>query len=94
MVRIRLSRVGRKHKSLFRLVACNQRSPRDGKALEILGQYDPCEADDMKKLNFKPDRVKYWLSVGAQASDRVWNLLRKRGINKANFREPSAATVS
>ncbi len=84
MVRIRLSRVGRHHRQVFRLVACSSRSPRDGKAIEILGHYDPAEADEAKKLTINEDRIRHWIGVGAQPSDRVWTMLRKKGINKAN----------
>jgi len=94
MVRIRFSRVGRAHTVLFRLIACNQRSPRDGKALEILGTYNPKEPDNQKKFQFDAERVKHWIRVGAQPSDNVWNLLRKQGINKANFRDTTAKASS
>lgn len=94
MVRIRLSKVGRHHTPLFRVVACNQRSPRDGKALEILGTYDPKQADFDKKFQIDAERVKHWIRNGAQPTVNIWNLLRKKGINKANFRDTSTVAAS
>ncbi|MCK6440624.1 MAG: 30S ribosomal protein S16 [Planctomycetes bacterium] len=91
MVKLRLSRVGRLHVQLFRLVATDSRSPRDGKVLEALGTYNPKGERFDDSFSFKEDRVLYWLSVGAQPSDRVWNMLRKKGINKANYRSKIAA---
>jgi len=84
MVRIRLSRTGRKHLQLFRIVAADSRSPRDGKNLEVLGTYNPKGKTFDQKLVLKEDRIKFWIGQGAQPSDRIWNLLRKRGINKSN----------
>lgn len=86
MVRIRLTRTGRTHLHQFRVIACDSRSPRDGKALEILGQYYPHEETFEKKFQVNEDRVRHWLRNGAQPSDNVWAMLRKIGINKANAR--------
>ncbi len=94
MVKIRLTRTGRKHLTKFRLVAADSRSPRDGKFLEILGTYDPHALTDEQKLNFKKERVLHWLSVGAQPSDKVWALLRRVGINKATRREVAQAQAA
>ncbi|MBK9975822.1 MAG: 30S ribosomal protein S16 [Planctomycetes bacterium] len=87
MVTLRFSRTGRKHIRRFRLVATDHRNPRDGRCLEILGHYDPTEKANEKKLVFKKERVEFWLGKGAQASNTVWTLLRKHGINKATARE-------
>ena len=84
MVTLRFSMVGRPHKHMFRLVAANSRSPRDGKVLEILGTYDKHGKSMDTKFKFKEDRVRYWNAKGAQPSHRVWIMLRKCGINKAN----------
>lgn len=84
MVRIRLSRVGRHALPLFRIVATDSRSPRDGKNLEVLGTYNPKGVSLDQKLKIKEDRIKFWIGKGAQPSDRIWNMLRKKGINKAN----------
>lgn len=71
MIVIRYSRVGRKNKPQFRLVVQEQSSAPTGKHIEILGSWDP----NQKKGVFKNERIQYWLSQGAQASDSVHNLL-------------------
>ncbi|MEL7087061.1 MAG: 30S ribosomal protein S16 [Planctomycetota bacterium] len=80
MVRLRLKRFGRTHKPFYRLNAIDQRSPRDGKPIEQLGWFDPCEKDESKQVNLKEDRVRYWLGVGAQPSETVGNMLAKAGL--------------
>jgi small subunit ribosomal protein S16 len=75
-VRIRLKRTGRKGLPFYRLCAFDSRTKRDGKALEILGTYDPRGEDDTK-LNFKRDRIEYWLDHGALPTDKVAALLKK-----------------
>ena len=57
------------------------RSARDSRAIEELGYYDPIETDPDKAVHIKGDRVKYWLSVGAQPSKTVAGLLKKQGID-------------
>lgn len=72
MLRIRLQRVGRKHESNFRVVLTDRlNSTKSGKVLEVLGNYDP----RFNKPVINAERVKYWMSVGAQATDTVHNLL-------------------
>jgi small subunit ribosomal protein S16 len=71
MLALRLKRIGKKHQAAFRLVVGERRSKLKGDFLEDLGWYNP----HMKKVEFKADRVKYWMSVGAKASDTVHNLL-------------------
>ena len=80
MVRLRLKRFGRTHQPFYRLNAIDQRSPRDGKPIEQLGHYDPCQKDVAKQASLKEDRIRYWLSVGAQPSDTVRDLLVRQGI--------------
>ena len=86
MVTLRRTRTGRNKYVAFRLVACDSRSPRDGRHIEILGHYDPHKKDD-PKLTFNKERVEHWIGLGAQPSTLVWNLLRKQGINKKTSRE-------
>lgn len=62
------------------MVAANQRAPRDGKFLEVLGTYNPIAVNGKKEIRLKTDRLKYWISVGAQPSDRVAWILGKFGI--------------
>mmetsp|Transcript_17469 Transcript_17469/g.50359 ORF Transcript_17469/g.50359 Transcript_17469/m.50359 type:complete len:107 (-) Transcript_17469:181-501(-) len=81
VVRLRLQRFGRTHRPFYRLVAANQKAPRDGKFLEILGAYNPiANRAGMKEIRLKEDRLKYWLAVGAQPSKRVSWILGKFGI--------------
>lgn len=80
MVRIRLRRIGRKKSPIYRIVVADSQSPRDGKFIEIIGQYAPRQSD--QSLNLQADRVHYWLDNGAQPSDTVRSLLRKAGLLK------------
>ena len=68
---------GRKHRPYFRIVAIDSRQPRDGRVLEELGTYDPMMKNKENRVTLKPDRIKYWQSVGALASERVTTLLNK-----------------
>src|SRR5262245_16375297 len=87
-VRIRMKRLGRKHRSYFRIVAIDSRQPRDGRIIEELGSYDPMVKNTDDRVKLKPDRVKYWLGVGAQPSERVAVLFKKY---LAKFEEQAAA---
>ena len=81
MVRIRLKKMGRKGRPFYRVVAADAQGKRDGKSVEILGYYDPLAPAD-KQVVMERERVQYWLSVGAQPSDTVANLIKKAGIKK------------
>ena len=59
----------------------DSRSPRDGRAIEELGGYDPNSKDADKQLSLHRERIEYWLSVGAQPSDTVSDLLKRQGIS-------------
>ncbi len=82
MVRIRLRRVGRKKAPAYRIVVADSKSPRDGKFIEIVGQYAPRQSTE-NKLTVNLERVNHWLDVGAQPSDTVRSLLRRAGVLKA-----------
>lgn len=84
MVRLRLKRMGRRHRPFYRLCAMDQRSTRDGTAIEELGFYDPIEPDAGKALRLKAERIQYWLSVGARPSETARSLIRKAGIGTAD----------
>ncbi len=75
MVRLRLSRMGRKKRPFYRIVAADSRAPRDGRFIEALGHYDPMKEPAEVRLDM--DRVDYWLGVGASPSDTVGHLIRK-----------------
>ncbi|HEY6219929.1 MAG TPA: 30S ribosomal protein S16 [Gemmatimonadaceae bacterium] len=81
MVRIRLRRVGRKSAPYFRIVVADSQSPRDGRFIEVIGQYAPRQGNNA--INLKNDRANYWLDNGAQPSDTVRSLLRRAGVLKA-----------
>ena len=76
MVKIRLRRMGAKKAPYYRIVVADSRSPRDGRCIEELGTYDPA-ADGAAKLSVDLERVKYWVSNGAQPTDTVRGLLKK-----------------
>ncbi len=80
MVRIRLKRGGSKKRPFYRIIAVDSRQKRDGKALEILGYFNPIYKDDRLKMN--DDRIIYWYKNGARASNTVYQLMKKAGIVK------------
>lgn len=77
-VKIRLRRVGKKKQPIYKVVAADSRSPRDGKFLEDIGLYNPLTKPHT--VDIKEDRVLYWLDKGAQPTDTVKSLLRQKGI--------------
>lgn len=77
-VRLRLRRMGRKKRPFYRIVAVDSREKRDGKYLENIGFYNP--VTDPFELDVDSDRALYWLGKGAQPSDTVRSLFRKKGI--------------
>ena len=76
-VRIRMKMLGRKHRHYFRIVAIDGRQPRDGRVIEELGSYDPTVKNTDERVRLKPDRIKYWMGVGAKPSEKVAVLLKK-----------------
>ena len=76
-VRIRMKKMGRKHRAFFRIVAIDGRQPRDGRVLEELGTYDPSVKDTDARTTLLPERIKYWKSKGALASERCETLFDK-----------------
>ena len=79
MLKIRLSRTGKKKQPSFRVVVQEHTAPIKGKFVEELGYYRP--ADDPKVFKVNTERIKYWISVGAQPSDSVAVLLKKDGLD-------------
>ena len=77
-VRIRLRRMGRKKRPFYRIVAADSRSPRDGRFIETLGTYNPLT--EPATVEVKEERIFYWLQNGAQPTQTVKNLLRRKGI--------------
>jgi len=79
-VRIRLKRVGRRHRPAFRLTAIDQRRPRDSKVIEELGSFNPVFPKEEQQLQLNRERIEYWLGVGAKPTDTVRRMLEKQGI--------------
>jgi small subunit ribosomal protein S16 len=76
-VRIRLTRTGRTNFPSHRIAVFDSRTRRDGKYLENLGTYNPREKDDMKKIIVNTERLKYWVSVGAQPTESLLSVFKK-----------------
>ena len=76
-VRIRMKKMGRTHRPFYRICVMDSRKPRDGKAIEEVGTYDPMVRDKSKRVTLKLDRIDYWVSVGAQPTEKVGVLIRK-----------------
>ncbi|MEH3104433.1 MAG: 30S ribosomal protein S16 [Sphingomonas phyllosphaerae] len=80
---IRLSRGGSKKRPYYRIVVADARSPRDGKFIEKLGNYNPLLAkDDEKRIVLDGERAKHWLAMGAQPTDRVARFLDAAGVKE------------
>jgi small subunit ribosomal protein S16 len=89
-IKIRLSRGGRKNLPFYSIVATNSTSPRDSKFLEKLGTFNPLlKGDNAQRVVINQDRVEYWLSVGAQPSERVAIFLIALGVKGAEKYKPS-----
>ena len=84
-VKLRLTRVGSKKNPVYRIVAADSRSPRDGKFLEIVGRYNP--QTDPSTIELDEEKVRDWLSKGAQPSETVARLLKAKGVGE----EPAKA---
>jgi small subunit ribosomal protein S16 len=91
-LKIRLRQQGRNNRPFYRLVLTDVRSPRDGKYIEALGWYNPFESEQDKSIFLDAERVKYWLNLGAQFSDRAESLVAK--IAPAIVRENVAKDVA
>ncbi len=106
---IRLTRGGAKKRPFYHIVVADSRSPRDGRFIEKLGHYNPMvEKDDPKRVVMDVERIKHWLSVGAQPTDRVarflgeaqlipmpkWNETPKQSAPKAKAQERAKAAAA
>ena len=78
MVKIRLTRMGAKKKPFYRIVVADSRSPRDGRFIEIVGNYDPLQNPAV--VNVDEEKVINWVLKGAQPTDTVRSLLSQKGI--------------
>ncbi len=80
-LKIRLARSGAKKRPFYRIVVADSRSPRDGRFIEKVGTYNPMlPSDSGQRIVLDEDRVRHWLSNGAQATDRLARFLADRGL--------------
>jgi small subunit ribosomal protein S16 len=80
LVTMRLSRIGSKKRPFYRIVVIDKRRARNGRFLEVLGQYSPIANPVQMEIN--AERAQYWLSKGAQPSETVRSILRKKELVK------------
>jgi small subunit ribosomal protein S16 len=86
-----MKKMGRKHQPFFRVVAVDQRAARDGRVIEYLGHYDPMLKETDARASLNAERIDYWLSVGAQPSDKVGVLIKKYGTNGTHLEQQRQA---
>jgi small subunit ribosomal protein S16 len=79
-VKLRLTRIGSKKNPIYRVVAADSRSPRDGKFIEIVGRYNP--QTEPSTVEIDADKVKAWLDKGAQPTEPVRKLLKIAGVEQ------------
>jgi len=91
MLRIRLMRIGKKKKPVYRVVVAPSQNPRSGKCVEIVGHYNPIT--DPAQIQFDEERVLHWLRTGAQPTDTVQHLLKITGIWE-KFQSNSSANTT
>ncbi|MBM80224.1 MAG: 30S ribosomal protein S16 [Planctomycetaceae bacterium] len=80
-VRIRMKRLGRKHRPFYRIAVMDSQRARDSKSIEDVGTYDPMVSDKSARVNLNMERIDYWMSVGAKPSDKVAVLIKKVKAN-------------
>ncbi|KQM73304.1 MULTISPECIES: 30S ribosomal protein S16 [Sphingomonas] len=86
-INIRLARGGSKKRPYYKIVVADARSPRDGRFIEKIGNYNPLLAkDNEQRVQLDADRAKHWLSVGAQPTDRVARFLDAAGVLERSAR--------
>ncbi len=90
-VRLRMKKMGRRHRPFYRICAMDAASPRDGRVLEELGTYDPMVPDADARAVLNGERVGYWLSVGALPTEKVGVLIRKYGPQGTHLEKQQAA---
>ncbi|MDP7205179.1 MAG: 30S ribosomal protein S16 [Pirellulaceae bacterium] len=90
-VRIRLKRLGRRHRPYYRVCAMDSKTPRDGKAIEELGSYDPMIRETDARAILNGDRIAYWVSQGAKPTEKVQILINKYGQEGTHLEQQQAA---
>jgi small subunit ribosomal protein S16 len=86
-----MKKLGRRHRPFYRICAMDARTPRDGKAIEELGYYDPTVRDVDARAVLKRERIDYWLSVGARPTEKVAVLIKKYGTGGTHLEQQEAA---
>ncbi len=92
MVKIRLMRMGKKKQPAYRVVVADSRSPRDGRFIEIIGQYNPLP--DPSEIDIDEEKALTWLAKGAQASEQVTAILKRAGIWQKHVEEKRAGKLA
>ena len=90
-VRIRMKKMGRTHRPFYRMCAFDQHAPRDGRPIEELGTYDTSINETDARAIFDKERVDYWLSVGAQPSEKCAILIKKYGTGGTHVKQQEEA---
>ena len=90
-VRIRLKRLGRRHRPYYRVCAMDSKTPRDGKAIEELGSYDPMIRETDARAILNGERIAYWVSQGAKPTEKVQILINKYGQEGTHLEQQQAA---
>lgn len=90
-VKIRMKKMGRKHRPFFRICVMDARRPRDGRVLEEVGTYDPLVPDTDARVTLNGERVNYWLGVGAQPTEKVSTFIKKYGASGTHVAQQQAA---
>ena len=85
-LKIRLARAGAKKRPYYRIVVADSRCPRDGRYIEKIGTYDPLLPKGSERVKLVEERVKHWLGVGAQPTDRVLRFLDAAGMRTRDAR--------
>ena len=91
-VKLRMTRMGRRHRPYYRINVIDSRTPRDGRVIEKLGQYDPLEKDKEKQILLNTERAEFWLKQGAIPSDTVSEILLRFGIKHKYAEEKAVRT--
>lgn len=93
-MKIRLARGGSKKRPFYSIVATDSRNPRDGRFIEKLGTYNPLVAKDSEeRVRMNVERIQYWMSKGAQPTDRIARMLEAAGIVEKKVRNNPKAAV-
>lgn len=92
MIKLRLRRMGAKKRPSYRIVAADSRSPRDGRFIEIVGTYDPLT--NPATITLKADRIQHWLSVGAQPTETVRDIIKREGVMAASAAPATAEAAA